>query len=137
MSMRFAVPFRRLVAPVLIIGVLFWAAEAFASHCESGGPPRKGESAECSGATVELPNPLPADDLPTILGIVLRTAFGLLGSLALAMFVYGGFLWLTSGGSADRIEKGKNTMVWAVLGIAVAFTAYAIVDFVIAAITSK
>jgi hypothetical protein len=120
---------------VLTMGVLGFAYTVHAA-CPAGQQP-DASGACVVGGGVALPNPLPADDIPTILGVLLRSAFGLLGSLALAMFIYGGFLWLTSGGAADRIEKGKNTMVWAVLGIAVAFTAYAIVDFVIGTITKK
>lgn len=87
------------------------------------------------GSGTGLQNPLPTADIPTILGGVLRAFFGVLGSIALLMFIYGGFTWLTSGGAAEKIQKGKDTMVWAVLGIAITFAAYAIVNFVIGALT--
>lgn len=101
----------------------------------SGGTPRAGSGA-CDPA-VELCNPLPTSDLPTLIGNVLRALFGILGSIALLMFIYGGFVWLTSGGEAEKITTGKNTMVWAVLGIAIIFASFAIVTFVIDALTKR
>ena len=86
-------------------------------------------------ADTTLPNPLGESNLQVILGTVLQGLFGVLGSVALLMFIYGGFLWLTSGGNADMITKGKNTIIWAILGIAVIFTAYTIVDVVVKTIT--
>ncbi|MFH1099146.1 MAG: hypothetical protein V1723_04510, partial [Candidatus Uhrbacteria bacterium] len=84
-----------------------------------------------------LPNPLPASDIPTILGIVLRAVFGVLGSIALVMFIYGGGLWLLSAGKPEMIKKGRDTIVWAIIGIGVVFVAYAATTFVINAITGK
>ncbi len=100
-------------------------------------PPCPSGSGGGGGTGTGLDNPLPSADIPTILGNVLRAFFGILGSLALLMFIYGGFTWLTSGGAAEKIQKGKDTMVWAVLGIAITFAAYAIVNFVIGALTSS
>lgn len=85
-----------------------------------------------------LRNPLgTVTDISQIVGNVLRALFGILGSIALLMFIYGGFTWLTSGGAAEKIQKGKDTMVWAVLGIAIVFAAYTIVNFVIDALVQR
>ena len=97
----------------------------------SGGAGGGSAARDSSGNTI-LPNPLGSvTDVSQIIGNVLRALFGILGSIALLMFIYGGFVWLTSGWSAEKIKKGQDTMVWAVLGIAIIFAAYAIVNFVI------
>lgn len=41
----------------------------------------------------------------------------IVGSVTLLMFVYGGFVWLTSGGSQDKVKKGRDIMVNTVIGI--------------------
>ncbi|MFH1142499.1 MAG: pilin [Candidatus Uhrbacteria bacterium] len=87
-------------------------------------------------AAVTLVDPLGEASIPVIIGRVISAALGLSGSAALLMFVYGGFLWLTSGGEKDRVDKGKKTLVWAIIGIVVIFAAYVIVDNLILAITS-
>jgi hypothetical protein len=72
-----------------------------------------------------------AASIPQLIGLALRIILGLMGSIALLMFVYGGFLWLTSGGSADKIKKAKDILVWATIGLVVIFASYTLVDFII------
>ena len=46
------------------------------------------------------------------------------------MFVYGGILWIFSGGAEERVTKGKEVMKWAVIGLVIMFSAYALVNLV-------
>lgn len=69
--------------------------------------------------------------LQLIVGNVIKGALGVTGSIALLMIVWGGFLWLTSMGNSERVEKGKSTLIWATLGLVLIFGAYAITSFVI------
>ena len=61
---------------------------------------------------------------------LINGALGFVGVIALIMFIYGGFVWLTSAGSAGKVSKGKNIMIWAILGIVVIFFSYAILNTV-------
>jgi hypothetical protein len=70
---------------------------------------------------------MPEIDPAEFIGRVIKLIFGVSGSLAFAMILYGGFLWLTSGGAPETITKAKNIVIWAVLGLMVIFAAYAIV----------
>ena len=91
-----------------------------------------------SGDAVQLTNPLTgnknSDSIPVLLGKIISYAMGIIGSLALFMFIYGGITWMLSGGNAEQVTKGKNIVIWAALGIALIFMAYALVRFVISAI---
>lgn len=78
-----------------------------------------------------LYNPLGEVSVPVLIGRVIQAALGISGSLALLMFVWGGFLWLTSSGEPGRIKKGQDTLLWSTIGIAVIFGAYAVVNFLI------
>lgn len=82
-----------------------------------------------------LTNPLGTTDAPKLIGRIIKAALGVVGSLALLMLTYGGFLWLTSGGAEKNITKGKQVIVWAVIGLVVIFLSYAMVDFVIKGLT--
>lgn len=96
-----------------------------------------GEGGGRGAAAPTLPNPLGGTtDIRTIIGRVISAALGISGSIALLMFVWGGLQWLTSGGSPERIKKGKDTIVWAVLGLVLIFGSYAILNFVLGAILS-
>jgi len=49
---------------------------------------------------------------------------GIVGSLALLLFVIGGFYFMFSQGESGRITKGKKFMTGAVVGILIVFFAY-------------
>jgi hypothetical protein len=83
-------------------------------------------------STVELTNPLgKGTTVPSLIGRVINAALGIVGSLALLMFVYGGFTWMLSGGNSSAVEKGKNILIWATLGLVIIFVSYALVNFII------
>lgn len=99
------------------------------------GSEKKSDTPSSPSAPVRLPNPLTGDansqGIPTFLGNIINYTMGIIGSLALVMFIFGGLTWMLSGGNQERVTKGKNIIIWATLGLAIIFTAYALVRFVI------
>ena len=87
------------------------------------------------GQTAE--NPAGRVDLRVILGEITEKALAVMGSLALLVFVYGGFMWLTAAGSDDKVKKGSQAMVWAVIGIFIVFSSYAILTLVLKGIGAE
>lgn len=83
-----------------------------------------------------LYNPLGETDLRVIAGRVIKALLGLSGALALVMFVWGGFEFMTSQGDSAKIKKGKDTLVWAALGLVLIFSAYTLVTAVVNALTT-
>ena len=83
---------------------------------------------------VQLTNPLPTANIPTLLGTVINVVLGVTGSLALVMFIFGGLTWMTSAGNSERVSKGKNILIWATIGLVIIFSAYALVKFVFTSI---
>ncbi len=81
-------------------------------------------------------NPTGDVNIATMLGEFVSRALGVMGSLALVVFVYGGFLWLTSGGSEEKVDKGSKAMFWAAIGIFIVFSTYAILNLIINTLTS-
>lgn len=73
-------------------------------------------------------------DVPTLIGKILGIVIGIIGAVALVMFIFGGFLWMTSAGDPGAVKKGKDAMVYAVLGLVVVFSARAILTFVFASL---
>jgi len=68
--------------------------------------------------------------LPALIGNLISKALGVVGSIALAMFVYGGLLWMSSAGNAERQKKAVNVIVWASFGIIIILSSYVVVSFV-------
>ncbi|MBI2990021.1 MAG: hypothetical protein HYY51_02405 [Candidatus Magasanikbacteria bacterium] len=60
--------------------------------------------------------------------------FALIGSLAFVMFVYGGFMMIFSAGNAERVKKGQQILIAAVVGLIIAFSAYLLIRFVLDAL---
>lgn len=81
-----------------------------------------------------LESPIPNTDPATFIGKIINVSLGLAGSLALLMFIYGGFTWMLAAGNDQRVTKGKNILTWATVGLVTIFTSYALVKFVLDAI---
>ena len=64
-------------------------------------------------------------------GANFNAIMGIVGSLALAMFIYGGFTWMTAAGASERVQKGKDILIWATVGLIVIFSSYALVYFIL------
>ncbi|MCF7905828.1 pilin [Candidatus Gracilibacteria bacterium] len=56
-----------------------------------------------------------------------------LGLIATIMVIYGGFLYITSGGDDSGAEKGKKILIYAAIGIVVILISYALVNTLIGA----
>jgi len=57
----------------------------------------------------------------------------LLGLIATIMVIYGGFLYITSGGDDSGAEKGKKILMYAAIGLIVVLIAYALVNTILEA----
>ncbi len=79
-------------------------------------------------------NKLQANSVQDFLGQAIKTATGIMGTIALAMMIYGGFLWMTSSGNGSQVEKAQKVIFWGALGIFVIFGSYALVTFIFEAV---
>ncbi len=70
------------------------------------------------------------DILEVIIGAS-RWVLGTVGSLALIMFIYGGFTFLISAGSSDKVGEAKKILTAAVIGLIITFSSYLIIAFVL------
>ncbi len=100
-----------------------------------GGSALPNTASNCPPGAVCLDNPLGNSDAARspqiLLGNIIRSVLGVIGSLALVMFIYGGATWMLSGGSMLRVIRGKRILIWATWGIMIIFSAYALVRFLI------
>ena len=85
----------------------------------------------CTGPGCKLDNPLTGVENPQqLIGKVIIAALGIVGSIALLMFIYGGFVWMTAAGNQEMVTRGRNILMWAAIGLIVIFSSYALVKFV-------
>lgn len=88
-------------------------------------------------AQYSLPNPLGTSDPQELVANIISVFLGLVGLLALVIFIYGGVLLMTSGGSEERVKKGRNAIFWAVIGLVLIFASYGIVQAIFGALQGQ
>ena len=66
----------------------------------------------------------PMDAVTKILGSAFTTMF--LGISFLGLMIYAGFIWMLARGNAQEVERAKNIIIYAVIGLAVVLGAYVI-----------
>lgn len=69
-------------------------------------------------------------DLRQVVLNVIRWALGLLSLAAVSYMAYGGYVWLTAAGNEQRVEKAKQIILQAAIGMVIVLLAWAIVFFV-------
>lgn len=67
----------------------------------------------------------------------LNFALYAVGIAAVIYAIYGGYLYMTAGGNAAQAKKGRDVLVWAIIGLVVVVTAAVIVNVVIKAIVEN
>lgn len=75
-----------------------------------------------------LTNPLGTTNIQSLVGTAIRSVMGIVGALALFMFIDGAFTYMKAAGRPDAIQQGTRTMLFAVIGLFVLFASYGILD---------
>ncbi len=84
------------------------------------------------GSSATLYNPLgDVNSIQALIGKIISAVLGIVGSLALLMFVYGGIVWMTAGGAEKRVEEGKGIIRNSVIGLVIIFLSYTLVNVLI------
>lgn len=60
-----------------------------------------------------------------------------LGLLAVIMVIYGGFLYVSSAGNEENVNKAKKILLYAVLGIIIIIVSFALVNTLLGAATTE
>ncbi|MEK7130687.1 MAG: hypothetical protein AAB793_03465 [Patescibacteria group bacterium] len=84
-----------------------------------------------TGSTAGTGNP----DISVFIGNIIRAVLSILGILILIFILYGGYLWLASGGNEQMVKKAKDVLTSAAIGLIIVLAAYAITTFVVRGIT--
>lgn len=66
-----------------------------------------------------------------ILGNVIKVAMSVMGGAVLLMVIKGAVTWIDAGGSAEKIESGTKTIIWALIGAVLTVASYVILHGII------
>lgn len=120
--------FLRVFLPILMCGVFAIAA---VSNVSALTLQEGAQAAQCDGC----PSNLFGDD--GVFKQITNTILYIVGIIAVIMLIIGGIKYVISGGDAKKVTDAKNTILYAIIGLVIAFFAYAIVNFVISALPSS
>lgn len=116
-----------LVVPALVLGLALATPQvAYAQNCTdaTGGI---GNGADCAKPTGAAEN-LFGDG--SIFNTITNILLFLIGAISVIMLIIGGVRYVVSGGDQGAVTSAKNTILYAIIGIIVAFLAFAAVRFV-------
>lgn len=82
-------------------------------------------------------NPGASTDLMGNIKLILTAVFSIIGVVSVVMIILGGISYATSQGDPGKVKKGKDTILYGIIGLIVALLAFAIVNFVLGALQAS
>lgn len=72
-------------------------------------------------AAIDIPNPLGSGgkDIPTLIGTIANWLLGIGTVISTIIFLWAAFLFMTSGGSSTRVTQARQTLWYAIIGLAI------------------
>ena len=86
---------------------------------------------------LDIVNPIGAKDLADIIEKVTTAIRDLAIPVAVVMILWAGFNFLTAAGNPAKITKGKQILLWTVVGLAIVFIGGGFVDLIRSIIGAK
>lgn len=85
-----------------------------------------------SGSSICGPGTKPGDKgFTDLMKSVINTMIFIIGLIAVIMIIIGGIRYVVSNGESSQIQSAKNTVLYSVVGLVIAISAFAIVNFVL------
>lgn len=89
------------------------------------------QSADFGVAQVGQGTGMVAGDIRLTIARVVRAALGFLGTISFVLCLYAGFIWMTSGGSEEKIGQAKKILVNAAIGLVIIASSYGLTTYLI------
>lgn len=112
-----------------VVAVLGNSVNTFAGKvkCPDGTDAGANGLASCT----KLNNTANTNDLMGQANTIINVVIGVIGFVAVAFIIFGGFQYTTSAGDPGKVKRAKDTILYGIIGLIVAMLAYAIVNFVL------
>lgn len=133
-------------ACIISMGLVMSASYAYASQPSTTGSPttQSGKSSLDSGAfkafwsktNYSQSNMGTGDDVVVVAGRIVGRVIGILGIMLAIYLVYGGFKYFTAGGEEGKVDDAKKIIRNAIIGMAIALSAFSITTFVVNSLTT-
>lgn len=132
--------FKRVLTGLMIVPVLAFTALVLApvtspvsAACDPNDPGLS-SGVDCAQPTGASDSLFGSDSIFTTVVDILLFVIGI---IAVIMLIIGGIRYTVSGGESKAVQDAKNTILYAIIGIVVAFLAYAVVHWVLTSLTNS
>ncbi len=115
-----------LIAAFLVIAVLGVAVLAPAASVGALDP----LAGVCDSGTAGTVCDNQDENAEDLIGVVVNTLLFIVGTLAVIMIIVSGIFYVISSGDAGKVAKAKNTLMYSIVGLIIAFVAFALVNWV-------
>jgi len=95
--------------------------------CSNAGSGTGGTGTSLSGGSSSIPNPLKCSDIQCLVKTIADFITGLVVVIGTIMIIIGGIQYITSAGNEEKARRAKNTVLYTIIGIAIAVS----VDFIV------
>lgn len=109
----------------LTFSVLIMASPAFAQ----GIIPNASGEASCSQNDPTACGDYQVNDFIVLAINVSNWILGIVGSLTLIMFIYGGVMFLISAGASDKVAQAKKIIIASIIGLIIVFSSWLIIKY--------
>lgn len=80
---------------------------------------------------------LKSADLTVLVGNIIGSALSLVGVVFFILMLYGGFVWMIARGKEEKVNKAKDTITAAVIGLIIVFASYALTNFIFSSLEGQ
>src|SRR3989344_3082906 len=119
------------VAMVIGLSIVVTPQTVFAQPEKGAGGGEGAISATELGLYYGEATGLGTEDLRVTIARIILTGLGLLGIVALVIILAGGVVWMTAGGSEDKVKIAKKIILNGVIGLAIILSAFSITHFIL------
>lgn len=121
-----------LIVATFVLGAFVVGAPEVSAACDlsqglSGG-------VECANPGNDVPQTLFDPNGGGIFNVIINVLLFVIGAISVVMLIIGGVRYTLSAGNSDAVGAAKNTIMYAIIGLVIAFLAYAIVNWVLGAL---
>lgn len=74
-------------------------------------------------AQIRIENPISANTFAELLELITKAVAGIIGPIAVIMFIIAGIIFLTSAGKPEKVTTAKTCLLYAIIGTAIALGA--------------
>lgn len=127
--------FRVVAGALLVAGLVLGLSFMSVGAADAAGDPAKqaaceGSGGQWDGTKCNSPN---GRTLPDTLRQIANILIFVVGAVSVIMVIVGGLRYTLAQGDSSAVNSAKNTVLYALVGVVVAFLSYALVNFVIGA----